>query len=121
MDRLTEFDQTGVLIHMHTIYFYKPPPQEITTIVETLKASLSKLLVHFYPLAGRLKWLHGSRLELDCNAQGVLFIQAYLDAPVSDILGYIATAPAHFSSLIPQIDYLKEDIKDIPITAVQLT
>ncbi|KZV34328.1 spermidine hydroxycinnamoyl transferase [Dorcoceras hygrometricum] len=118
---LTELDQTGVLAHIPTIYFYRPSRTWLTqkdTIFTTLKTSLSRILVHFYPLAGRLRWLDGARLVLDCNGKGVQLIEAETDADL-DILGDFSPSP-HFHHLIHAINY-KAPIEEIPLVIVQLT
>lgn len=48
---------------------------------ETLVASLAEVLVHYYPLAGRLRPASGGgdRLEVDCNAEGALLAEAFAD------------------------------------------
>ncbi|XP_039155577.1 spermidine hydroxycinnamoyl transferase-like [Eucalyptus grandis] len=82
---LSELDQIDMISHWYTIYFYKPPSEWIHSadaIFNTLRGSLSRVLVPFYPLAGRLEWLDGGRLRLewlewlDCNAMGVWLIEA---------------------------------------------
>ncbi|KAL7092470.1 hypothetical protein ACP275_12G166500 [Erythranthe tilingii] len=119
---LTESDQTGFLTHVPTIYFYRPSLNWLTsskqTMFETLKASLSRALVHFYPLAGRLRWLDGSRLELDCNGKGVELIEARTESDL-DELGDFSPSP-HFDHLIPQMNY-SSPIEEIPLLSVQLT
>ncbi|PON92588.1 Transferase [Trema orientale] len=77
---LSELDQSGAIIHVSTIHFYPKPPQSWLTptdlITTTLKQSLSRALVPFYPLAGRLRRVDGGHLDLDCNASGAQFIEA---------------------------------------------
>ncbi|GFQ05596.1 spermidine hydroxycinnamoyl transferase [Phtheirospermum japonicum] len=118
---LSESDQTGVVTHVPTIYFYRPSQEWLTpqdTIYTTLKNSLSKVLVHFYPLAGRLRWLSGAHLELDCNSKGVQLIEACAEAELDD-LGDFSPSP-DFHKLIPQINYI-DPIEEIPLLSVQLT
>ncbi|KAL6962491.1 shikimate O-hydroxycinnamoyltransferase [Sarracenia purpurea var. burkii] len=115
---LTEWDQTGTVTHVPTIYFYRlsqPPPQ---TILKTLKDSLSLTLVHFYPLAGRLSWLGGGRLALDCTAAGVELIEADSKLKLDD-LGDFSPCP-EFMSLIPSVNY-NIPIHEQPLLIVQLT
>ncbi|KAL9170169.1 hypothetical protein ABFS82_04G126700 [Erythranthe guttata] len=50
--------------------------------IRVIKSSLSDALVRFYPLAGRMK---GQAL-LDCNDQGVLYIEANADAAITDVI-----------------------------------
>ncbi|KAL3625199.1 hypothetical protein CASFOL_030653 [Castilleja foliolosa] len=118
---LSESDQTGVITHVPTIYFYRPSQEWLTpqnTIFNTLRNSLSKVLVHFYPLAGRLRWLSGAHLELDCNSKGVQLIEACAEAELDD-LGDFNPSP-DFHKLIPRINYL-DPIEEIPLLSVQLT
>ncbi|XP_057781407.1 spermidine hydroxycinnamoyl transferase [Salvia miltiorrhiza] len=119
---LTESDQTGILTHVPTIYFYKPHSQNwLTTkhtIFTTLQTSLAKALAHFYPLAGRLRWLDGARLELDCNSSGAHLIEADSDATFSD-LGDFTPSP-DFVHLVPRINY-SLPIEEIPLLAMQVT
>ncbi|PIN03521.1 hypothetical protein CDL12_23953 [Handroanthus impetiginosus] len=118
---LTDFDQTGMLTHIPTFYFYKPSQNWLTqkdTIFTILKTSLSQLLVYFYPLAGRLRWIDGARLELDCNEKGVQLVEAQCEANLDD-LGEFTPSP-EYDSLIPQINYFLP-LYEIPLLFVQLT
>ncbi|KAI3447302.1 hypothetical protein Pfo_003967 [Paulownia fortunei] len=115
---LSESDQTGVLTHVPTIYFYRPSQNWLTPediIFTTLQTSLSRVLVHFYPLAGRLHWLDGARLELDCNGKGVQLIEAHSEAKLDD-LGDFTPSP-DFHGLIPRINYLAP-IEEIPLYVI---
>jgi len=77
----SELGQIGVIKHIPTIYFYDnvatkdwlSSPNKITC---TLKDSLSRFLVPFYPLAGRLCGVDGGGLGLECNAKGVELVEA---------------------------------------------
>lgn len=116
---LSEFDQIGTMMHVETIYFYAPSTSS-DAIINTLRQSLSKVLVHFYPLAGRLSWTAGggSTLVLNCNANGVLLIEAESDAVLAD-LGDFSPTP-EFNHLVPSVDY-GDPIEDIPLLVGQLT
>jgi shikimate O-hydroxycinnamoyltransferase len=118
---LSELDQIGTVTHVPTIYFYRPalnwlsPPD---TIANTLKDSLSKALVPFYPLAGRLRSIGGGRLELDCNAEGILFFEAEYEAELDNI-DHFSKSP-EYHRLFPCVDY-SAPIHELPIMLVQLT
>ncbi|GAV85498.1 Transferase domain-containing protein [Cephalotus follicularis] len=119
---LSEWDQIGTVTHVPTIYFYKPPKSWLTpvdnTIITTLKDSLSRTLVPFYPLAGRLRWLDGGRLELDCNAMGVQLVEAESQAKLDDF-GDFSPSP-EYECLIPHVDY-SAPIQELPLLLVQVT
>ncbi|XP_021754744.1 spermidine hydroxycinnamoyl transferase-like [Chenopodium quinoa] len=120
--QLTEWDQTGVITHVPTVYFYKPSEEWLTSsksIIDTLKDSLSRVLVHFYPLAGRVRWVGQGRLELLCNAMGVELIKAESCGELSDF-GDFASQTNLFDKLIPFVDYEKP-IHELPLVVGQLT
>ncbi|EAZ11983.1 hypothetical protein OsJ_01862 [Oryza sativa Japonica Group] len=51
-----------------------------TLDMDTLKVALSRVLVDYYPLAGRLRASneHDGKLIIDCNSEGVLFAEGFL-------------------------------------------
>ena len=59
--------------HVPTVYYDKPNGCSDFFDPGTLKEALSKILVPFYPVAGRLGFDENGRLEIICNAEGVLF------------------------------------------------
>ncbi|RID44301.1 hypothetical protein BRARA_I01107 [Brassica rapa] len=116
---LAEWDQVGTITHVPTIYFYDKPPDSFQgNVVETLKNSLSRALFHFYPLAGRLRWLPQDRLELDCNAAGVKLMEAESEAELIDFNNFLGAA--EFEKLVPQVNY-KSPIETIPLFLAQVT
>ncbi|EOA29556.1 hypothetical protein CARUB_v10015907mg [Capsella rubella] len=116
---LAEWDQVGTITHIPTLYFYDKPSESFQgNVVETLKTSLSRVLVHFYPMAGRLQWLPRGRFELNCNAEGVEFIEAESEGMLSDFEDFSPTQ--EFENLMPQVNY-KNPIETIPLVLAQLT
>ncbi|RWV79046.1 hypothetical protein GW17_00059886 [Ensete ventricosum] len=55
---------------------------------EALRTSLSKVLVDYYPLAGRLRTSpeDGEKLEVDCSGEGALLAEGYVDLTVEKFL-----------------------------------
>ncbi|KAF8093547.1 hypothetical protein N665_0383s0172 [Sinapis alba] len=116
---LAEWDQVGTITHVPTVYFYDKPSDSFQgNVVETLKNSLSLALFHFYPLAGRLRWLPRGRLEIDCNAAGVTLIEAESEAELTDFNSLLGTK--EFEKLVPQVNY-KTPIETIPLFLAQVT
>ncbi|WRX25611.1 hypothetical protein QQP08_018098, partial [Theobroma cacao] len=72
--------------HICTVYFYKPNGSSNFFDTKVLKESLGKILVPFYPLAGRLGYDENGRLEIICNAKGVLFIEAETTSIMDDLV-----------------------------------
>ncbi|KAK3219166.1 hypothetical protein Dsin_013136 [Dipteronia sinensis] len=116
---LSEWDQIGSITHVPTLYFYQPSQKLlIDTVITTLKDSLSRALVHFYPLAGRLRWIGHGRLELVCNAAGVQFIEAVSQSKLYSF-GEFSQSP-EYDFLIPTVDYTIP-IQELPLLIVQVT
>ncbi|XP_022925232.1 spermidine hydroxycinnamoyl transferase-like [Cucurbita moschata] len=114
---VSECDQYRAWTHLPSVYVYKSPAAEVI-IVESLKTSLSQILVPFYPLAGRLHWLPGGRLELDCCAAGALFVEASTNAKLEDY-GDFAPSDA-VRELVPSVDY-NSPIEELPLLLFQVT
>lgn len=126
---LSELDQIGAMIHPQGIYFYKPSISCETScharIADTLRDSLSRVLIPFYPLAGRLRWIdqedqhhQKGRLELDCNDKGVVLIEVELNVDLASFGDF--TPSPNYQYLFPAIDY-NIPIHELPVMFVQLT
>ncbi|KAL3530954.1 hypothetical protein ACH5RR_010276 [Cinchona calisaya] len=50
-----------------------------------VKEALSKALIHYYPLAGKLKRQADGRLQITCNGDGVPFLEATVDCHLSSL------------------------------------
>lgn len=116
---LSELDQTGMTTHVPTIYFYTRSSNNWQMVVQTLKTSLTTTLVHFYPLAGRLASITGGRLELNCNADGIPFIEAYADVKLADLDDFFEYPI--FDQLIPSVDYRNTPLEEVPLLLLQVT
>ncbi|RVW40500.1 hypothetical protein CK203_081512 [Vitis vinifera] len=88
------------------LLFTKPsavndPQNFMTTLLDRLKDSLALILVHFYPLAGRLATKREENppsylVFVDCNnSPGAKFIHTAADMTISDIL-----SPIHVPSVV---------------------
>ncbi|KAJ8764153.1 hypothetical protein K2173_005066 [Erythroxylum novogranatense] len=102
------------------LFVYKSRPGLDQNITKSrLKTSLSKILVPYYPMAGRVRAKSGgSGLEVVCKAQGAVFIEATSDCTIKDF----DRAPTYVTQWrkllsVPVTDVLKGD----PVVVVQLT
>lgn len=82
-------DQKFLRFSIKYLYLYKKG-----VCLETLKSSLSRTLVDYYPLAGRLRVSRegGQKLEVDCNGEGAIFAEAFMDFTAEEFL-QISTRP----------------------------
>ncbi|RCV31280.1 hypothetical protein SETIT_6G164300v2 [Setaria italica] len=83
---LSNLDLAVPKTHTPLVYYYPASelgagvgPEGSFFAAERLKAALARALVPFYPLAGRLGVGEGGRLQIDCNAEGALFVVAQAD------------------------------------------
>ncbi|XP_057988045.1 shikimate O-hydroxycinnamoyltransferase-like isoform X2 [Hevea brasiliensis] len=101
-----------------TVYLYKPANHPHSCDAKVLRDALSKVLVPFYPVAGRLRRDDNGRLEINCNNEGVLFIEAETDSEIDD-LGDLMLNQEN-SQLIPSVDY-SQGISSNPLFGAQVT
>ncbi|CAM0913414.1 unnamed protein product [Alopecurus aequalis] len=86
-----------------TVYVYRPSSDPAFFSPAVLKAALSKALVPFYPLAGRLAQDDAGRPEIECNGEGVLFVTARADGTLDD-LGDLAPSDELRRTLVPSAE-----------------
>ncbi|KAI3744188.1 hypothetical protein L1987_57264 [Smallanthus sonchifolius] len=83
----TNFDLLVPPFDVGSTFFYKKPSHgSFPTIVNTLKASLSRALSLYPPLAGQIEW-NGAAGEnqIHCNNQGVDFIEVVADVELKEL------------------------------------
>lgn len=102
------------------LFFYKTRGlEEFSTIVETLKGSLSSVLVDFYPFAGRLDIQAGdsSRPEVDCNDGSVKFVEASIDVTFQEL----EKDDFQHKRFFEQLAVMNESSYDAPLLTIQVT
>ncbi|KAF5806943.1 putative quinate O-hydroxycinnamoyltransferase [Helianthus annuus] len=105
-------------VHTQTVYIYRPNGAANFFDTKPMKDALSKALVAFYPVGGRLKEDKNGRIEIDCQGQGVLFVEAESDGVIDDY-GDFAPTP-ELAKLIPTVDY-SQGIGSYPLLVLQVT
>ncbi|KAK9078841.1 hypothetical protein SSX86_002899 [Deinandra increscens subsp. villosa] len=105
-------------IHILTLYFFRPNGSENFFDSGVLKKSLADVLVWFFPMAGRLGKDGDGRVEINCNGEGVLFVEAEADREIDDF-GEITPSP-ELRRLVPTVDY-SGDISSYPLVVTQVT
>ncbi|CAL9091478.1 unnamed protein product [Musa textilis] len=104
--------------HTPSVYFYRPDGSADFFDAAVMRDALARALVPFYPMAGRLGRDEDGRIEIDCNGQGVLFVEANTDASVDDFGDFAPTM--ELKQLIPKVDYT-DDISAFPLLVLQVT
>lgn len=119
---LSNLDQNLAGI-VRTIYCFKSEEKGNELAGELLKEALSKVLVHYYPLAGRLSISPQGKLCVDCtndSTQGAVFVEAEADCGMDVIGDSTKPDPVTLGKLVYDIPGAK-NILEIPPLVAQVT
>ncbi|KAM0931022.1 hypothetical protein ACQ4PT_000600 [Festuca glaucescens] len=98
-------DQEGLRFYTPAIHFFRQHEgRGDVDPVPVLRGAVAAALVHYYPLAGRLRELQGRKIAVDCTGEGVLFVEADADVRL-DQFG---------AALQPPFPCLDELLFDVP-------
>ncbi|CAI0397235.1 unnamed protein product [Linum tenue] len=116
---LSNLDYCDMIIY--TFYTYNKSTEKGNEMAgEVMRDALSKVLVHYYPVAGRLT-VDGSdgRFAVDCTGDGAVFVEAEADCELGSV---DLSKPDHVtrSKLVYKVHDAKSSI-DIPPLMAQLT
>ncbi|GMI77741.1 hypothetical protein like AT3G26040 [Hibiscus trionum] len=81
--KLCLFDQLASPLYIPINLFYSAKNENPGKKSDHLKESLSKILTHYYPFAGRLS---GDGLTVDCNDDGAVFVEARVSCEMSFVV-----------------------------------
>ncbi|KAK7349060.1 hypothetical protein VNO77_06110 [Canavalia gladiata] len=105
--QLSFLDQVSPMVYNPIVLFYSSDGTtqfNRTTVSKKLKKSLSDVLTHFYPLAGRV---NGNSF-IDCNDEGIPYLEAKVKCKLVDVIH--KPVPGELNQLIP---FLLDDITNI--------
>ncbi|KAL1193612.1 Alcohol acyltransferase 9 [Cardamine amara subsp. amara] len=86
----------------------------------TLKDSLSRVLVDYYPFAGRIRVSDDqSKLEVDCNGEGAVFAEAFMHITCQDFLQLSPKPNKSWRKLLFKVQ--SQTFLDIPPLVIQVT
>lgn len=102
--------------HTRTHFFYRPTAAADFFNTAALKKALAQTLSEFYPMAGRLTKDANGRVEIDCNGEGVVFMEAEADGEIDDLGDF---SPNPNICLAPTVDYSR-GISSFPLLLVQV-
>uniref|UniRef100_A0A6N2L7W2 Shikimate O-hydroxycinnamoyltransferase n=1 Tax=Salix viminalis TaxID=40686 RepID=A0A6N2L7W2_SALVM len=105
--------------YLPTVYLYKPNGSSDFFEAEVIKEALRKVLVPFYPVAGRLARDENGRIEINCNGEGVLLVVADTDSTTEELGEFMPSMKLR--QLIPTVDTNLEDISRNPLLLLQVT
>ncbi|KAM2214364.1 hypothetical protein PS1_021654 [Malus domestica] len=115
--QLSFLDQLAPHAYTQFFYFYSSDgdgTKTFTQISNILKTSLSKVLTHYYPLAGRVK----HNLVVHCSDQGVPFFEAKVKSQLlSDVIANPLLSESDLNRFLP---FKTAEATEIPL-GVQLS
>ncbi|CAH2034074.1 unnamed protein product [Thlaspi arvense] len=97
------------------LYLFQEPLSSLT-----LKDSLSRVLVDYYPFAGRIKASDDrTKLEVDCNGEGAVFAEAFMDITCQAFLELSPKPNKSWRKLLFKVQ--APSFLDIPPLVIQVT
>lgn len=115
---LSNLDQ-NVAVIVQTIYCFKSDSRGNEDAVEVVKNSLSKLLVHYYPLAGKLIISVEGKLIVDCTGEGAVFVEAEANCTIEEIGDIAKPDPKTLGKLVYEIPGA-QNLLQMPLLVVQV-
>ncbi|KAK2984701.1 hypothetical protein RJ640_014038 [Escallonia rubra] len=116
---LSNLDQ-NIAVIVRTIYCFKSEEKGNENAVEVIKDALAKVLVHYYPVAGRLTISPEGKLIVDCTGEGAVFVEAEANWTIEEIGGNAKPDPITLGKLVYDIPGAK-NILEIPPLVAQVT
>ncbi|KAF5730973.1 putative Taxadien-5-alpha-ol O-acetyltransferase [Tripterygium wilfordii] len=116
---LSNLDQ-NIAVIVQTIYCFKSDIKGIEEAVEVIKNALSRVLVHYYPAAGRLTISSGGKLIVDCTGEGAVFVEAEANCTIDAIGDITKPDPVILGKLVYDIPGA-QNILQIPPLVAQVT
>ena len=114
---LSNLDQ-NIAVIVRTIYcFGAGPLGSNEEAVRVINKALSDVLVHYYPLAGRLAISLQGKLIVDCTAEGAVFVEAEADRSIDEIGDITKPDPVTLGKLVYDIPGAKNILEIPPLVA----
>ncbi|XP_050221157.1 omega-hydroxypalmitate O-feruloyl transferase-like [Mercurialis annua] len=116
---LSNLDQ-NIAVIVRTIYCFKSDVRGNEDAMEVIKNALSKVLVPYYPLAGRLTISSEGKLIVDCTGEGAVLVEAEANCALMEIGDTTKPDPVTLGKLVYDIPGA-ENILQIPPLVAQVT
>ncbi|KAI3877034.1 hypothetical protein MKX03_004171 [Papaver bracteatum] len=87
---------------------------------EVIKDSLAKVLVHYYPIAGRIRMDESGKFTVNCTGEGALFIEAEANLTLDEIGDFTKSDPVTYGKLVYSL-LDPQNILQNPLLVAQVT
>jgi len=115
---LSNLDQ-NIAVIVQTVYCFRAADGagDGISACDVLRESLAKVLVHYYPLAGRLAISGEGKLVVDCTGEGAVFVEAEADCAMADIGDVTDPDPSVLGRLVYSVPGAKNILEMPPLAA----
>ncbi|KAK7270800.1 hypothetical protein RJT34_26231 [Clitoria ternatea] len=114
-------DQNGLRYNLPLVQFFPCQPQMTgKDPVGVIREALAKTLVFYYPFAGRLREAPNGKLMVDCNEEGVMFIEADADVTIAQFGNNLVPPFPCFDQLLYDVPG-SHGMLDSPLLLLQVT
>lgn len=113
---LSNLDQ-NIAVIIQTVYCFKSDEVGNENAFKVIKEALSKVLVHYYPLAGRLTISPQGKLIVDCTAEGAVLVEASANCRMDVIGDLTKPQPEKLGMLVYNIPGAKNVLQIPPMVA----
>lgn len=101
---LSNLDQ-NIAIIVKTLYYFKSESRTNEESYNVIKKSLSEVLVHYYPVAGRLTISPEGKIAVNCTGEGVVVVEAEANCGIEKVKEAIS---------VNRMEMLDQLVYDIP-------
>lgn len=102
---------------IHTIYCFNNTFNSELDAAKAIKEGLAKVLVYYYPLAGRVGMTEKNRFIINCTGEGALFVEAKADCKLEDINDLMKPDSVGLEKLVYDIN----GVQNPPLLVSQVT
>ncbi|PWA90338.1 benzyl alcohol O-benzoyltransferase [Artemisia annua] len=114
-------DQKALWCQVPIIHFYRGDPEKRNkNPASVIREALAKVLVFYYPFAGRLKEGPTGKLMVNCSGEGVLFIEAEADVTLKQFGDVLHPSFPCMEELLYDVPG-SSGILDSPLLLIQVT
>lgn len=117
---LSNLDQ-NIAVIVRTIYCFKSDEKGNEKAGEVITNALEKVLVHYYPLAGRLTISSEGKLIINCTGEGAVFVEAEANCALEEIGDITKPDPETLGKLVYDIPSAKNILEMPPLAAQVFT
>jgi hypothetical protein len=120
---LSDIDDQDILrFYRSGIFFYRGNVSRAgLDLVKVIRSALAEALVHYHPIAGRLRELQPTKkLAVECTGEGAVFVEADADVRMDDLGGSLAPPVPCYDKLLCEPECPTADVVDRPLIYVQV-